>query len=380
MRLPKLVIGDLAIRIPIIQGGMGVGISLSGLSSAVANQGGVGVIAAAMPGIHEPDITTNSDAANIRALTREIRKAQQLTQGVLGVNIMVALTNYADMVRTAIAEKIDIIFSGAGLPLDLPGFLTPGAKTKLAPIVSSARAAKIICKKWLARFNYLPDAFVVEGPKAGGHIGFKPDQIEDPDFSLEHLVTEVIDTLKPIEAENDRKIPVIAAGGIYTGKDIHDFIHMGAAGVQMGTRFVATDECDADTAFKQAYVDSKKEDMVIIQSPVGLPGRVVRNDFIDAVNNGGKKPFKCPFHCLRTCEPDKSPYCIAIALGNARKGRLKHGFAFAGQNAYRVDKIIPVKELMTLLQTEYDETELCLNDPAASAELGAGRNKACAGR
>jgi len=368
MQLPNLVIGDLTIQVPIIQGGMGVGISLSGLSSAVASQGGVGVISAAMPGIHEPDIATDSDAANIRVLTREIRKAQQLTRGVLGVNIMVALTNYADMVRTAIAEGIDIIFCGAGLPLDLPGFLTPGSKTRLVPIVSSARAAQIICKKWSARFDYLPDAMVVEGPKAGGHIGFKPDQIDDPRFSIERLVTEVIEILKPIEAQHHRKIPVIAAGGIYTGGDIYAFIKRGAAGVQMGTRFVATHECDADDAFKKAYIDSKKEDMVIIKSPVGLPGRAVRNAFIDAVNQKLKTPFKCPYHCLKTCDPQKSPYCIAMALGNARKGKLKHGFAFAGQNAYRIDKIISVKELMTELQTEYHLAAMC-SEPQAAERL-----------
>jgi nitronate monooxygenase len=353
MQLPPLIIGDLTISIPIIQGGMGVGISLSGLSSAVANQGGVGVIAAAMPGIHESDIATDPDAANIRVLTREIRKAKQLTSGVLGVNIMVALTNYADMVRTSIAEGIDIIFSGAGLPLDLPGFLTPGCKTKLAPIVSSGRAAKIICKKWSSRFDYLPDAVVVEGPKAGGHIGFKPDQIDDADFCLEQLVSDVIEALKPIEATSGKTIPVIAAGGIFTGDDIYSFINRGAAGVQMGTRFVATHECDADDAFKQAYIDAKKEDMVIIKSPVGLPGRAVGNAFIDAANQGHKTPFKCPFHCLKTCNPEKSPYCIAIALGNARKGKLKHGFAFAGKNAYRVDRIVSVKELMDALANEY---------------------------
>lgn len=363
MQLPKLIIGDLTIQVPIIQGGMGVGISLSGLSSAVANQGGLGVIAAAMPGIHEPDIATNPDAANIRVLTREIRKAKLLTRGVLGVNIMVALTNYADMVRTSIAEGIDVIFSGAGLPLDLPGFLPPGSKTRLVPIVSSARAAKIICKKWLARFDYLPDAVVVEGPKAGGHIGFKPDQIDDPRFSIEQLVSEVIEALKPFEAEHQRPIPVIAAGGIYTGADIHAFIEMGAAGVQMGTRFVATHECDADDAFKQAYIDSKKEDMVIIKSPVGLPGRAVGNAFIDAAHAGRKIPFRCPFHCLKSCDPQKSPYCIAMALGNARKGKLKYGFAFAGQNAYRIDKIISVKELMTTLQTEYHLAEICSKPP-----------------
>ncbi len=353
MQLPELVIGDLTIPVPIIQGGMGVGISMSGLSSAVANQGGVGVIAAAMPGIHEPDIGTNAAGANIRVLTREIRKARQMTRGVLGVNIMVALTHYPEMVRTAIAEGIDIIFSGAGLPMDLPGFLTPGSRTKLVPIVSSARAAKIICKKWLARFDYLPDAFVVEGPKAGGHIGFKHEQIDDPDFSIGNLVTEVIDILKPVEAEHHRKIPVIAAGGIYTGEDIYGFLKHGAAGVQMGTRFVATHECDADDAFKQTYIDAQKDDMVIIKSPVGMPGRAVGNAFIDAANQGRKTPFKCPYQCLKTCNPEKSPYCIAMVLGNARKGRLKHGFAFAGENAYRVEKIISVKALMDELISEY---------------------------
>lgn len=353
MQMPKLLIGDLNIPVPIIQGGMGVGISLSGLSSAVANQGGVGVIAAAMPGIHEPDIATDPAAANIRVLTREIRKAKQLTQGVLGVNIMVALTHYADMVRTSIAEGIDIIFSGAGLPLDLPGFLTPESNTKLVPIVSSARAAKIICKKWMAKYDYLPDAFVVEGPKAGGHIGFKAEQIDDPEFSIENLVNQVIDILKPIEAKHQRKIPVIAAGGVYTGQDIYTFIKRGAAGVQMGTRFVATHECDADDAFKQTYIDAEKGDMVIIKSPVGMPGRAVGNAFIDAANAGQKTPFKCPYHCLKTCNPQKSPYCIAIVLGNARKGKLKHGFAFAGENAYRVDKIMSVKELMDSLIREF---------------------------
>lgn len=367
MQLPNLAIGDLIIPVPIIQGGMGVGISLSGLSSAVANQGGVGVIAAAMPGIHEPDIATDSDAANIRVLTREIRKAKQLTDGVLGVNIMVALTNYGDMVRTSIAEGIDIIFSGAGLPLDLPGFLTPGCKTKLVPIVSSARAAKIICKKWSSRFDYLPDAFVVEGPKAGGHIGFKHEQIDDPDFRLEQLTSEVIAAVQSIEQTSGKSIPVIVAGGIYTGEDIYDFIHRGAAGVQMGTRFVATHECDADDAFKQAYINAKKEDMVIIKSPVGLPGRAVGNAFIDAAHAGRKTPFKCPFHCLKTCDPEKSPYCIAIALGNARKGRLKHGFAFAGKNAYRIDKIVSVKALMDELVDGYRRVHMrCAGAQAAA--------------
>lgn len=192
MNLPELRIGNHISPVPIIQGGMGIGISLSRLASAVANEGGIGVIAAAVAGIHEPDFATNSAQANIRALGNEIRKARRATSGILGVNIMVALSDFADMVRTSIAEGIDIIFSGAGLPLDLPGYLTPGCNTKLVPIVSSSRAAKILCKKWLSRYDYLPDGFIVEGPKAGGHIGFKENQIDDPAFALEQLISEVI--------------------------------------------------------------------------------------------------------------------------------------------------------------------------------------------
>lgn len=354
MNMPTLKIGSHVSILPIIQGGMGVGISLSGLSSAAANEGGIGVIAAAMPGIHEPDIATDPNRANIRVLKREIRKARhQMNGGVLGVNIMVALTNFGDMVRTSIDEGVDIIFAGAGLPLDLPGYLSNGSKTSLVPIVSSGRAAMLLCKKWLSRFDYLPDGFVVEGPKAGGHIGFKSEQIEDPAFSLEHLVTDVIDAVKPFEEKRSTRIPVISAGGIYTGRDIRRFLELGAAGVQMGTRFVATHECDADEAFKQVYVESKKEDMVIIKSPVGLPGRAVQNSFLEEVREEKRKPFKCPYHCIKTCNRETSPYCIAIALGNARRGKFNRGFAFAGKNAYRVEEIVSVKELMESLKEEY---------------------------
>jgi nitronate monooxygenase len=353
MNLPKLNIGDIFSKIPIIQGGMGVGISLSGLASAVANEGGIGVIAAAIPGIHEADFSTNGGQANIRVLRNEIRKAKKMTGGILGVNIMVALTNFGEMVRTSIEERIDIIFSGAGLPLDLPGYLPKDVKTKLVPIISSARAAIILCKKWLARFNCLPDAFVVEGPMAGGHLGFKDEQIDHPDFSLEKLVTEVIEALKLFKTKQDKSIPVIAAGGIYNGEDISRFLKLGAAGVQMGTRFVATHECDADPAFKQLYVNAREEDLVVIKSPVGLPGRVIRNSFIDEVNQGRRNPVRCPFHCIKTCERNKSPYCIALALGNARKGKFKNGFAFAGKNAYRIKAIISVKELIDSLKMEF---------------------------
>ena len=353
MQFPSLKIGDLVSRIPIIQGGMGVGISLSSLASAVANEGGIGVIACAMPGIHEPDIITDSVQANLRVLKREIRRAKELTKGILGVNIMVAMTDFSELVKTSLREKIDVIFSGAGLPLDLPGYLKEGMKTKLVPIVSSGRAAKIICQKWLAKFNYLPDAFVVEGPKAGGHLGFKAEQLDDPQFCLENLVKDVLQAVKAFETDQDKTIPVIAAGGVFTGADIHKFLTLGASGVQMGTRFVATHECDADPAFKQAFVDAREEDLVVIKSPVGLPGRAIRNEFISRVNEGKTKPFKCPYHCIKTCDHKKSPYCIAIALGNAKKGKLKNGFAFAGQNAFRVDKIISVKELIRSLWEDY---------------------------
>jgi len=351
--LKSLRIGNIEARVPIIQGGMGVGISMAGLASAVANEGGIGVIATAGIGMLEPDAHREFLAANIRALRNEIRKARALTKGVLGVNIMVALSNFADMVRVAVEEKIDIIFSGAGLPMNLPEFIRGGGRTKLVPIVSSARAAGLIIRKWLGKYNYLPDAVVVEGPLAGGHLGFKPHQIADPDFSLDKLVPEVVAEVHPFEDKEGRSIPVIAAGGIYTGDDIKKHLDLGASGVQMATRFVATDECDASPEFKQAFIDSKPEDLTIIASPVGMPGRAIRNRFIEDVDGGKKQPFHCPYHCIVTCEPKKSPYCIALALTNALKGRLKHGFAFAGANAYRVNKIVKVKELIASLVEEY---------------------------
>ena len=353
-KLKNLRIGNLAAKLPIIQGGMGVGISLSRLASTVANEGGIGVISTAAIGMFEPDSFTNYLEANIRVLKREIRKARELTKGILGVNIMVALTNFADMVRTSIDERIDIIFSGAGLPLNLPQFLKRTQKTKLVPIVSSGRAASIISKIWLKKYNYLPDAIVVEGPMAGGHLGFKEEQISDPEYSLEKLIPEVIKEVRLFEEKCKKPVPVIAAGGIYTGKDIYKFLQLGASGVQMSTRFVTTYECDASIEFKKAYINSKKEAIVIIKSPVGMPGRVIRNKFIDDVNKGEKKPFKCPYHCIKTCDFKNCPYCIALALANAKKGNLEEGFAFAGTNSYRTKEIISVKELIDSLLEEYE--------------------------
>ncbi len=351
--LKELKIGDLIAKIPIIQGGMGVGISLSGLASAVANEGGIGVISVAGIGMREPDFFKNFVGANIRALKEEIQKARGLSKGILGVNIMVALTNFADMVKTAIEEKIDIIFAGAGLPLNLPKYLTPGSKTKLVPIVSSGRAARIISERWFKQYNYLPDAIVVEGPKAGGHLGFKPENIDDPTYSLEKLIPDVLREMQIFEDKYQRSIPVIAAGGVYTGEDIFKFIKLGASGVQMATRFVATDECDASIEFKQAYVDAEEKDVVIIKSPVGMPGRAIKNHFIDDINIGKMKQIICPYHCIITCDYKKSPYCIVLALINAQKGRLKNGFAFAGETVHRIKEIMSVKKLMGILSSEY---------------------------
>lgn len=348
-----LVMGDLITPTPVVQGGMGIGVSLAGLASAVANEGGLGVLSAVAVGMLRKD--TLSARNNITAVKEEIRLARSKTNGVLGINIMVALSDFGDMVKAAVEEGIDVIFAGAGLPLNLPSYVEKGSKTKLVPIISSARAAKSISRWWLEKYNYVPDGFVVEGPMAGGHLGFKMDQIENPDYRLEKLIPQVLEAVRPLEEKYGRKIPVIAAGGIFTGADIKRFLKLGAAAVQMATRFVATDECDADIAFKNAYVQCKKEDIGIIQSPVGMPGRAIINDFIRDVKLGNKRPAKCPFHCIITCEQETSPYCISLALMNAYKGKLENGFAFIGANGYKVNEIVPVKQLFETLAQEYKD-------------------------
>ena len=354
MNINPLKIGDLVAKIPIIQGGMGVGISLSGLASAVANEGGVGVISSAGLGLLYRNLSKDYIQASIMGLKEELRKAREKTKGVIGVNVMVAMSNFADMVKTAIAEKADIIFSGAGLPLNLPSFLQKDSVTKLVPIVSSARAARVIAEKWHNLYNYLPDAFVVEGPKAGGHLGFKDEQINDEHFSLEHILPEVIDEVKDIETHYGKSIPVIVAGGIYTGEDIKRFMDMGAAGVQMGTRFVTTEECDASDIFKQTYIEAKQEDIQIIKSPVGMPGRAIFSKFIQKVKEGQKQPKTCMCKCIKTCDISKSPYCIIAALYNAFKGNMDNGYAFAGANAFRATKIVSVKETFRSLLDEFN--------------------------
>ena len=356
MMMKKLNIGNLSISVPIVQGGMGVGISLSGLASAVANEGGVGVISSAGLGLLYRNLSKDYIQASIMGLKEELRKAREKTKGVIGVNVMVAMSNFTDMVKTAIAEKADIIFSGAGLPLNLPSFLQKDSVTKLVPIVSSARAARVIAEKWHSLYNYLPDAFVVEGPKAGGHLGFKDEQINDEHFSLEHILPEVIDEVQDMGARYGKEIPVIVAGGIYTGEDIKRFMDMGASGVQMGTRFVTTEECDASDVFKQTYIEAKQEDIQIIKSPVGMPGRAIFSKFIQKVKEGQKQPITCICKCIKTCDISKSPYCIIAALYNAFKGNMDNGYAFAGANAFRATKIVSVKETFRSLLDEFSRS------------------------
>lgn len=355
--MKSLNIGNLSVAVPVVQGGMGVGISLSGLAAAVANEGGLGVISSAGLGLLYRDFSENYLQASIHGLKEEIRKAREKTFGAIGVNVMVAMTNFADMIKTSIAEKVDVIIAGAGLPLDLPSFLKKDSVTKLVPIVSSARAARIICEKWKTNYNYLPDAVIVEGPMAGGHLGFKAEQIGDKDYALEKLVPEIVNELKPFEEDQNKPIPLIAAGGIYTGDDINKIMKLGASGVQMATRFVTTYECDAPQAFKQAYIDADEKDIEIIKSPVGMPGRAIFSNFIQKVKDGKKQPKKCPFKCIRTCDISKSPYCIIIALINALKGNFENGFAFAGSNAFRATKMSSVKEIFQSLLKEYRESQ-----------------------
>ncbi len=350
-----LNIGGKVSRVPIIQGGMGVCISLSGLAAAVANEGGVGVIATPGIAMHEADLGSDFTNSNNRILRKEIQKAKQLTKGVIGVNIMMALSNFGELARVSIEEGVDVIFSGAGLPLDLPGYLKGSTQTKLVPIVSSERAARIILKRWKERFNYIPDAFVVEGPRAGGHVGFRVEDITDPEYALEKLTVNVLAEVKKFEELYKVKIPVIAGGGVFTGADIYKFLKLGAAGVQMASRFVTTYECDASEEFKQMYINSKEEDIMIIKSPVGMPGRVIRNEFINEVNRGEKQPFKCPYKCIVTCDVVNAPYCIAESLTNAANGNLSKGFAFAGANAYRCKKMYHVKDLIAELMSEANE-------------------------
>lgn len=341
----ELKIGNLIAKIPIIQGGMGVGVSLSNLAGNVAKYGAIGVISAAHPGYLENDFEINTLQANLRALKKHIKKAKQISNnGIIGVNIMVAMKNYKELVQVSIEGGADLIISGAGLPLKLPQY-TQNSEIKILPIVSSSKAAKLILSYWKKHYNKIADGIIIEGPEAGGHLGFKDNNIENDINEFETNVNNILETIKEFEKEYNKKIPVIVAGGVFDSDDIKKYINLGANAVQIGTRFVATVECDANIKFKEAYLNCHKNDIKIVKSPVGMPGRAISNKFLNKINNDNNKITKC-YNCLIPCNPSTTPYCISEALINAARGDIDNGLIFCGSNAYKINKIISVKELL----------------------------------
>ena len=349
--LRELRIGDMVAKLPIIQGGMGVGVSLSRLAGAVAKEGGVGVISTAQIGFEEPEFEKDQAKANLIAIKKHIKKAKELAcgHGMVGVNIMVALKHYKEHVLAAVEAGADVIISGAGLPMELPELVDEKSHTRIAPIVSSKRAANLILKMWAHRYNRTADFIVIEGPKAGGHLGFSNEQLAD----MEHMdydseIKEIISCAKAYEEKFKKHIPVIVAGGVFTHEDVMHCMELGADGVQVASRFVATEECDASDAYKHAYLNANESDVQIIQSPVGMPGRAIKNKFLERVAKGPVKVEHC-FRCLEHCDPATTPYCITKALINAAEGKIDDALLFCGSNAYRCEKIETVPEVMAAL-------------------------------
>lgn len=350
-------IGNLIFPKPIVQGGMGIGISLSKLAGAVSKHGGLGVLSGIEMGHADPDYKKNPKLANRRALDYHFLEAKKISGNrPIGINIMVALNQYEEIVKNAVQTGVDIIFAGAGLPLNLPG-LVKDSDTKIAPIVSSKRVTQLILKNWWRHFEKVPDAIVLEGPLAGGHLGFKKEDLRPENlekFNLVPLIKEVLDALKPYEDKIGRSIPLIAGGGIINALDVKNVISAGASAVQLGSRFIATYECDADMAFKEALINAKAEDIQIIESPAGLPGRAIYNSFLEEVSQGKRKPKSCPMNCLKTCDFKTTPYCIASALIAGKYGDLNNGYVFCGGNADQINEIISVETLMNELISKLD--------------------------
>lgn len=344
--LKPLKIGDLTAKIPVIQGGMGVGISLSGLAGAVAASGGIGVISTAQIGYRSENFYKDPQGCNLHAIKEEINKARKIAgSGIIGVNIMVATKRYEEYVKAAVAAGVDIIISGAGLPMTLPE-LVGKAKTKIAPIVSSLKSAQVILKYWGKKYDRLPDMVVIEGPLAGGHLGFKGEQLTQmEELNYDGEIRKIIEHVTEYAGEYGKEVPVVIAGGIYTREDAEHAFSLGASGVQVGTRFVTTYECDASEAYKQAYIDAAKEDIIIVNSPVGMPARAISNEFTRRAGEGRIPPERCS-GCIITCNPAETPYCITQALIHAVKGNIKEGLLFCGANAYKAKKLEYVKDIM----------------------------------
>ena len=350
MALKALNINGSIAAVPIIQGGMGIGVSLSGLAGAVAGEGGIGVISAAQPGYNWEGFQNNPLKTNLEALSFHIKKAKEKAKdGLVGVNIMCALTNYGEYVKCCIENKADLIISGAGLPTKLPE-LVRGTGVKIAPIVSSVKAASVLLKLWDRKSGYTADMVIVEGPMAGGHLGFTEAELEKGiDFDAE--VRNIIKEVSRYEEKYDRAIPTVFAGGVHDRGDIDHYLSLGCAGVQMATRFVATEECDADENFKQAYIQAGKDDVVIVKSPVGMPGRALNNAFIKGLSLASQKVDRC-YTCITGCDPGKIPYCITQALANSAKGLTYQGLVFCGAKVDRVREMSTVKRVMGELTCE----------------------------
>ena len=348
MESMPLIIGDKVAKLPVVQGGMGVGISLHKLAGAVAKEGGVGVISAAQIGFQEPDFDTKPFEANKRAIRKEYELARKIApDGIIGFNIMTAMRYYKEYVEAAAAAGADLIISGAGLPTDLPGYVE-GYDTKIAPIVSTQKSAHVILKYWDRKYKRTADLVVIEGAKAGGHLGFHREELDNFDEeAYQEEIKKTIALVRQYEEKYGRKIPIVVGGGITTADDFKRVCALGADGIQVGTRFVTTEECDADIRYKQMYVNAKKEDIKIVQSPVGMPGRAIRNKMIRRVESGEQIPHSPCHGCMRNCNPKTIPYCITDALINAARGNVDEGLIFCGADAYRTDKIETVHDVIT---------------------------------
>lgn len=345
---PKLRLGKHESKYPLIQGGMGVRISGPRLAGAVAKVGGVGTIASVGLAVCSPLYDgTNYFEVNKKVIRDDIALARSIAPGgVIAVNAMVALTDYEDHVRAACEGGVDVIISGAGLPLRLPEIAAEYPDVALVPIVSSTKAAKIINRRWEKHYGRLPDGFVVETPLyAGGHLGVtRPEQVDDEAYSLEHVVPELVTYL---EEEVKVDIPVIAAGGIWDRADMERMFSLGARGIQMGTRFATTVEGDASQGFKDVLINAKAEDVVVIKSPVGIPGRVLRTPFVEEYLQGRVKSKPCFANCLSHCayRNERKAFCIAQALVDAFRGNYEEGVFFCGSNVARIHRMEKVDEI-----------------------------------
>lgn len=352
--ISQLKIGKHVAQYPLVQGGMGVRVSAGSLAGHVARCGGVGIVAAAGIALNSPEFDgTNYYQAEPTALKAELEKAYRIApNGIIGVNVMVALSDFEALVRASIEGGAKVIICGAGLPLTLPELTAHAPDVALVPIVSSLRAAQLIVKKWEKGYNRLPDAVVVEDPDtAGGHLGEKMENIGNGDYDHYGTIRAIKDFFRD---ELGRNIPVIAAGGIWDRDDLMNALAQGADAVQMASRFVVTEECDADENFKKAYLECRKEDIGLIMSPAGLPGRAIIKNTENIVLHDQLVSMACDNGCLKKCSYKETGerFCIVRALDRSQRGDIETGLVFCGTNAWKADRISTVEEVFRELFAE----------------------------